>query len=190
MDNVKNRKKGRKSAKRCRCENKELLPTELKELLQKTQADFENYRKLTDKRIAEIREIAAKDIILQILPVLDNFELALKNAKHEDHKAFIHGIELIYSQLNEILRDNSIVPIPSENEMFDPHLHEALMKVDSDLPENMVVEVFQKGFTLNNQVIRHAKVKVSSGRASGKDTSKGDDREKQGKEDTGNAGDS
>lgn len=138
--------------------------TEVTELLQRTQANFENYRKQTEKRVEDIRKMASKDMILQILPVLDNFELALKNSENKEE--FIKGVELIYSQLFSVLENNGVKIINTDNE-FDPFYHEALMKVDSELPENEIVEEFQKGFTLNDKVIRHSKVKVSSGKKPG-----------------------
>ncbi len=134
---------------------------EVTDLLQRTQANFENYRKQTEKRVEEIRKMASKDMILQILPVLDNFELALKNSENKEE--FIKGVELIYSQLFSMLENNGVKIINAEKE-FDPFYHEALMKVDSELSENQIVEEFQKGFTLNDKVIRHSKVKVSSGK--------------------------
>jgi molecular chaperone GrpE len=139
---------------------------EMKELLQRTQANFENYRKQTEKRITEIREMSAKDVILQLLPVIDNFELALKNVESTNQHTpeFIQGVELIYSQLFSIIEDNHLESIKTDGKKFDPYYHEALMKVDSDLPENLVVEELQKGYTLHSKVIRHAKVKISTGK--------------------------
>ncbi|MBU1643697.1 MAG: nucleotide exchange factor GrpE [Nanoarchaeota archaeon] len=138
---------------------------EMKELLQRTQANFENYRKQTEKRIEEIKQIAAKEIIVELLSIVDNFELALKNIGcNEVPKEFKEGIELIYSQLMNILKDRNIKKIPAEGENFNPHFHEALMKVEANLPENKILEVFQDGFTLNGKVLRHAKVKISSGK--------------------------
>ncbi|MFH1396032.1 MAG: nucleotide exchange factor GrpE [archaeon] len=136
---------------------------EMRDLLQRTQANFENYRKQTEKRVEEFQELANKDLILQILPVLDNFELALKNTENKEE--FIKGIELIYSQLFTMLKDNGIKTIEAKKEQqFDPYIHEALMKENSELPENAIIEEFQKGFMLNEKVIRHAKVKLSSGK--------------------------
>lgn len=143
---------------------KENHQQDIVELLQRTQANFENFRKQTEKRVQEIQQFANKDLILQILPVLDNFELALKNCK-SDNKEFVKGIELIYSQIFTILENQNVKVIKTENQKFDPNLHEALMKVDSDKPENTIVEELQKGFVLNDKVIRCAKVKVSAGRA-------------------------
>ena len=139
--------------------------SEVTELLQRTQANFENYRKQTEKRIEEIREMAAKDVILEILPIVDNFELALKNICGEDENSeFIKGIQLIYSQFIGVLADNQVQPFETAGEIFDPYMHEALMKVNSDQPENIIIEEFQKGFTLHGKVIRHAKVKISAGK--------------------------
>ncbi|HLD73193.1 MAG TPA: nucleotide exchange factor GrpE [Candidatus Nanoarchaeia archaeon] len=134
---------------------------EMKDLLQRTQANFENYRKQVDKRVEEIRDMAAKDVILQLLPVLDNLELALKSAD-KNLVEFKKGIELIYSQLFSILENQGVTVI--EAKKFDPYLHEPLLKVESDAPENAILEEFQKGFMLNNRVIRHAKVKLSAGK--------------------------
>ncbi len=134
---------------------------EMKDLLQRTQANFENYRKQVEKRVEEIRDLAAKDVILQLLPVLDNLELALKSAD-KNLVEFRKGIELIYSQLFSILENQGVKVI--EAKKFDPYLHEPLLKVESEAPENSILEEFQKGFMLNNRVIRHAKVKLSAGK--------------------------
>jgi len=154
-------KKAKSSVKK---EEYEQKIAELTDLLQRNQASFENFRKQTEKRIEEIYSSSSKNILLKVLPILDNFELALKNtANHQD---FVQGTELIYSQLNKMLGDEGIKVIETKNKIFDPHLHEALMKVDSDKDENVILEEFQKGFTLNNKVIRHARVKLSSGKKS------------------------
>ena len=135
---------------------------EMVSLLKRTQANFENYRKQSEKRIEEIHKMASKNVILQILPIIDNFNLALKNTPQEKND-FIDGVELIYSQLNSVMKDNGVSIIETENQTFDPYIHEALMKVPSDKPENVILEEFQKGFMMNGQVVRHAKVKVSAG---------------------------
>ena len=135
---------------------------EIKELLQRKQAELENYRKQVEKRFIEAKEFATKDIILQLLPILDNLDLALKSNTHTSE--FVKGVELIYSQFFSVLENNGVRPIDSLKNEFDPYLHEALMKVDSEKPENTIVEELQKGFMLNDKVIRHTKVKVSSGK--------------------------
>ncbi|PIN76568.1 nucleotide exchange factor GrpE [Candidatus Woesearchaeota archaeon CG10_big_fil_rev_8_21_14_0_10_36_11] len=136
---------------------------EMRELLQRTQAQFENYRKQTEKRVIEMEQMASKQIIEQFLPIIDNLELALKN-KCDAKDEFVQGIELIYAQLKTLLADNGIETIKTTNELFDPYFHEALMKVESETPENTIVEEFQKGFMLHGHVIRHAKVTISAGK--------------------------
>ncbi len=135
---------------------------EMKDLLLRTQASFENYRKQTEKRMEEMQKMASREVILQVLPLLDNFNLALKNANCNPEE-FKKGVELIYSQFFNVLEDNGVESIKTDDEMFDPYYHEALMKMASDLPENMIIEEFQKGFLLNGTVIRHSKVKISAG---------------------------
>ena len=140
----------------------ELSAAELTDLLQRTQANFENYRKQTEKRYQEIKGKAAKDLILQLLPVLDNFDLALRNATTAKAEDLLKGIELIYAQLASLLENNGVKVIKAL-ERFNPYQHEALLKVESEQPEGTILEVFQNGFTLSGEVIRPAKVKVSAG---------------------------
>ena len=135
---------------------------EIKDLLLRTQANFENYRKQTEKRIEEIRQMASRNLIIQLLPVLDNFELALKTANTQN-KDFLQGIELIYSQLNSVLSENGVKKI-EEKKMFDPNFHEALMKIESDQPEETILETLQNGYTLHDKMIRVARVKISAGK--------------------------
>lgn len=138
---------------------------ELTTLLKLTQANFENYRKQTEKRIEDIKQFASKDVLMQLLPILDNFKLALETIeKSSQHSEMLKGIELIYAQFDELLANNDVKIIPSENQKFDPYLHEALMKVPSDKKEGMIIEEFQRGYTLNGKVIRHARVKISAGK--------------------------
>ena len=143
---------------------KELSREELTDLLQRTQANFENYRKQTQSYLEEIKKMAARDLVLQLLPIIDNFERALKAApQNQTDKEFVQGIELIHSQLLQLLQQNNILPIETSGKKFDPYYHEALMKVQSEMPADMVLEEFQKGFTMHGKVLRHAKVKISSG---------------------------
>jgi molecular chaperone GrpE len=137
--------------------------TDLTELLQRTQANFENYRKQVEKRIESMKASAALEVITKILPIADNFDLALRNTDHVKHGDFIKGIELIHNQLSVVLKEAGVETIKTEGELFNPHLHEALMKVESELSENTIIEELQKGFMLSGQVIRHARVKISAG---------------------------
>ncbi len=134
----------------------------LKDLLLRTQANFENYRKQTQKRMEELQQMAARDVLVQLLPVIDNLELALKNANPSHLEDFVKGVTLISDQFTTLLGELGVHSIPTDGK-FDPFLHEAIMKSPSDKSENIILEEFQRGFTLNGKVIRHAKVKVSAG---------------------------
>ncbi|MBI4983123.1 nucleotide exchange factor GrpE [Candidatus Woesearchaeota archaeon] len=144
-------------------EQKQKELEELTELLKRTQASFENYRKNTEKRLEEFQQLVTKDLLLQLLPLLDNFELALKTSTNniEDLKK---GVEMIYSQLFTLLESQGLELIPTENKRFDLYYHEALIKEESSESEGTILEELQKGFLLNGRVIRHAKVKISSGK--------------------------
>ena len=138
---------------------------EITDLLKRTQANFENYRKQSELRMQDMVKLAGKQVILQVLPVVDHLELALKNCAIEKNQPeFYEGIQLINSQLQAVLENNAVHPIETVGRKFDPYLHEALLKVSSDDEEGMILEEFQKGYLLHNQVIRHAKVKISSGK--------------------------
>src|SRR3989344_542293 len=153
----------------------ELSIEELTDLLKRTQANFENYRKQTQTYIEDIKKMAARDILLQVLPILDNFELALKvDLQDQANMEFVQGINLIHAQLLQLLQHNDVVQIEAIGKNFDPYYHEALMKVPSEAPANKILEEFQKGFTMQGKVLRHAKVKVSAGQAAG--TSQKDDQ--------------
>lgn len=140
---------------------------ELTDLLQRTHANFENYRKQMQAHIEDIRKMAAKEVILQLLPIVDNFALALKSVPaHERKKDFVHGMELIHSQLMQLLQNNNVTTMETTGKDFDPYYHEALMKVPSEVPANKIMEEFQKGFLMQGKVLRHAKVKISAGNGS------------------------
>ncbi len=137
---------------------------ELKDLLLRTQANFENYRKQMEKRMDELKQMAGKDILVQLLPIIDEFQLALRSMnENTSTQDMMKGMELLYAQLNALLEHNNVQPIPTESVPFDPYYHEALMKVVSHLPENTILEEFQKGYTLQGKVLRHARVKLSAG---------------------------
>lgn len=140
---------------------KEQQIKDLTETLQRLQAEFENYKKQVEKRTPEMEKMAAKKIISELLPVLDSFELALKNK--DNPKDCVDGIELVYSQLFSILEKQGLKPIQAVGEKFDPYKHEALLKEESEEEEDMVIDEMQKGYSLNSQVIRFSKVKLSKG---------------------------
>ena len=146
---------------------------DLTDLLQRTQANFENYRKQTEKRVEDLKQMFSKDLLLKILPLVDNFDLAFKhNCSPAD---FQKGMELIYAQLIATLEEQKVAAIEVEGKKFDPFLHEALIKVDSEKPAGTILEAFQRGFTFDSKVLRLAKVKISSGvKPSKSDNSKSD----------------
>ncbi|MFA5363177.1 MAG: nucleotide exchange factor GrpE [Candidatus Omnitrophota bacterium] len=128
------------------------------------QADFENTRKRIERERQEFVKFANENIIVELLNVLDDLERTVETAesKHQDLSAFLKGVEMILAHLYELLKKYDVKPIDAKGKIFDPHFHEALMQVDdNDLPEHTVVEELQKGYLLNDRVIRTAKVKVS-----------------------------
>ena len=165
-------------------EAKKLSPeeqlVEMTDILKRTQANFENYRKQSELRMQEMIKVAGKHVIMQLLPVIDHFELSLKHCTIEKNQPeFYEGIQLIHSQMQVLLEQNGVHPIETVGKKFDPYLHEALLKVPSGDEEGMILEEFQKGYLLHNQVIRHAKVKISSGKGDGPELVKEKQTEKQ-----------
>ena len=142
--------------------DKEEKTKEMTDLLQRTQANFENYQKQTDRRVEEMQQIIMKNTLLKLLPLVDTFELSLKHTSSAQE--FKQGMELIYAQLLTLLEEEGAQSFKSAGEKFDPYYHEALLKVDSELPENTILEEFQKGFMIDGKVLRHAKVKISTGK--------------------------
>ena len=128
------------------------------------QADFENTRKRLEKEKQDFVKFANEGIILELLNILDDLErtLGLAQPNHQYLPAFLKGVEMILAHLYEMLKEYGVKPLEAEGKLFDPHYHEALMQVENkDVPEHTVVEELQKGYMLNDRVIRTAKVKVS-----------------------------
>jgi molecular chaperone GrpE len=141
-------------------ENKNDKIKELTDTLQRTQAEFVNFKNRTEKETRQILQYGAYDAVKKILPVIDSFELALKSNK--DDSDFKKGIEMVYAQLLDILKQEGLVPINALNQKFDPYKHEVLMKGDSDKDSDIVIEELQKGFMFKDRVIRTSKVKISN----------------------------
>jgi molecular chaperone GrpE len=128
------------------------------------QADFENSRKRQEKEKLDFFKFANEGLVVELLNVLDDLErtLELSQSQHQDLAAFLKGVEMILAHLYEMLKAQGVKPIEAEGKLFDPHYHEALMQVESeDVPEHTIVEELQKGYLLNDRVIRTSKVKVS-----------------------------
>ena len=134
---------------------------ELTDRLTRQMAEFDNYRKRTEKEKASMYVIGAKDVIEKLLPVVDNFERGLANANLED--PFADGMNKIYKQLTTMLTDLGVTAIESVGKEFDPNIHNAVMHVeDEEVGENIVVEEFQKGYMYKDSVVRHSMVKVAN----------------------------
>jgi len=132
--------------------------------LLRLQADFENTRKRLEKEKQDFIRFANEGVIVELLDILDDLERAvdLAESKHQDLPAFLKGVEMILAHLYDMLKVYGVKPIEASGKLFDPNLHEALMQVeDKARPENTIMEELQKGYLLNDRVIRTAKVKVS-----------------------------
>lgn len=150
------------SVKSDKADKKDQKIQELNEKLMRTMAEFDNFRKRSEKEKSAMFEIGAKDIIEKILPVIDNFERGLDSITEEEKSsAFVQGIEAIYKQLLNALTDAGVTPIEAVGKEFDPNLHNAVMHAEDDsLGENIVADEFQKGYMYKETVVRHSMVKV------------------------------
>jgi molecular chaperone GrpE len=133
---------------------------QLVDRLARLQAEFENARKRADREKVEYRDYATGNVVEQFLPVVDNFELALKsNGTAEQLR---HGVELIVKQMDEVLRQLQVSPIATVGEVFDPRVHEALGSVErDDLPDQHVAEEIRRGYKLRERMLRPALVRVA-----------------------------
>lgn len=137
---------------------------ELNDRLQRNLAEFQNFRNRTEKEKAAMFEVGARSVLEKILPVVDNFERGLAAVPEEDKEAsFVTGMDMIYKQLLKTLEDMGVKEIEAAGVEFNPELHNAVMHIEDDsLGENTVAEVFQKGYTYHDIVLRHAMVKVAN----------------------------
>lgn len=137
---------------------------ELTDKVRRQLAEFDNFRKRTEKEKAAMFEVGAKSVIEKILPVIDNFERGLASVP-EDKKEdpFVQGMEMTYKQLMTTLESLDVKPIEAVGAPFDPNLHNAVMHVDDEnLGENVVAQEFQKGYTYRDTVVRHSMVQVAN----------------------------
>ncbi len=161
-EDAKEKKKlfGRKPKK----DSKDEKIEELTDRVTRQMAEFDNFRKRTEREKAAMYEIGAKDIIEKILPVVDNFERGLAAVPEEQKEdSFVTGMEMIYKQIMTTLESVGVKPIEAVGTEFNPDLHNAVMHVeDEEAGDNMVVEEFQKGYTYRDSVVRHSMVKVAN----------------------------
>ena len=137
---------------------------ELEDRVKRQMAEFDNFRKRTEKEKSHMYEVGARDVIEKILPVVDNFERGLAAVPEEEKtNPVIDGMDKVYRQLMTILTDMGVTPIDAVGKEFDPNFHNAVMHVeDEELGENVVAEEFQKGYLYKDTVIRHSMVKVAN----------------------------
>lgn len=151
---------GRKNKK----DKKDEKIEELTDKLTRQMAEFDNFRKRTEKEKSQMYEVGAKDIIEKILPVVDNFERGLAAVAEEDKEhPFMQGMDKVYKQLMTTLDEIGVKPIEAVGQEFNPDFHNAVMHVeDENYGENVVAQVLQKGYKIGDRVVRYAMVKVAN----------------------------
>jgi molecular chaperone GrpE len=133
---------------------------ELRDQLLRRQADFENFRRRIERERSEFAQYAGMELVGELLPILDNFERALKT--ETSNQDYAKGVELIYQRLFETLKKMGLEPIEAEGRPFDPYVHEAVERAEADgVEDHTVLEVFQKGYNFRGRLLRPAMVKVA-----------------------------
>jgi molecular chaperone GrpE len=139
----------------------------LQDRLLRRQAEFENYRKRADRERNEYVQSASAELVRELLNVLDSFDLAIRNSSSEGSAGedMLRGLDLVYKQFLDTLGRFGLKAIEAKGQTFDPNFHQAISTVPSDdVPENIVVEEFRRGYTLNGKLLRAAMVSVSAGK--------------------------
>lgn len=137
---------------------------ELNDRLMRTMAEFDNFRKRSEREKSQMFDIGAKNIVEKILPVVDNLERGLATVPEKDKEdAFVQGVEKVYKQLMTTLEAVGVTPIEAVGTEFNPDFHNAVMHVEDDgLGENIIAEELQKGYMYKESVVRHSMVKVAN----------------------------
>ena len=137
---------------------------ELTDRVQRQMAEFDNFRKRTEKEKAAMFEVGAKSVIEKLLPTVDSFERGFVSVTEEQKEdPFVQGMEKVYRQLMTSLESIGVKPIEAVGQKFDPNYHNAVMHVeDEEADENVIVEEFQKGYLYRDTVVRHSMVKVAN----------------------------
>lgn len=153
-----------KKDKKPKKDKKDIQIEELTDKYKRTMAEFDNFRKRTEKEKTAMYEIGAKDIVEKMLPIVDNFERGLAGLSEEEKAgAFADGMDKVYKQMMKALEEAGVKPIEAVGCTFDPNLHNAVMHIDDEsFGENVVAEEFQKGYTYRDSVVRHSMVKVAN----------------------------
>ncbi len=150
--------------KKNKTDKKDEQIADLTDRVQRQMAEFDNFRKRTEKEKSQMFDMGAKSIIEKVLPVIDNFERALAGvAEDAAEDAFVDGMNKIYKQMFQMLEQAGVSPIEAVGKEFDPNYHNAVMHIEDDsFGENEIVEEFQKGYMYHESVIRHSMVKVAN----------------------------
>ena len=140
------------------------LTAQLDDLRKRNLAEFENFRKRTEKEKSTMFEMGAKSVVEKLLPIIDNFERGFAGLSEEQMSdPFVSGMDMVYKQLVKALADMGVEPIEAVGKPFDPNLHNAVMHVeDENLGENTVAQEFQKGYLYHGSVVRHSMVQVAN----------------------------
>ena len=143
---------------------KDKVIEELQDRVKRQMAEFDNFRKRTEKEKSAMFEMGASDIIKKLLPIVDNFERGFKSITDEEKEtAFAKGMDMVYKQTVKMLEDAGVKAIDAVGKEFDPEFHNAVMHVDDDsVDDNIIVEEFEKGSPYKDSVIRHSMVKVAN----------------------------
>ena len=139
------------------------LASEYLDHLQRLQAEFDNYKKRVDREKAELIEYASAELVSELIDIMENLERGVASAKgSDDIDSIVKGMEIVSTQLKDILGSRGLKPIEAVGKKFDPHYHEAMMMTPTDeYPYNTVIEEFQQGYMIKDKVIRYSKVRVS-----------------------------
>lgn len=143
---------------------KDAVIADLQDRVKRQMAEFDNFRKRTDKEKSAMFEMGASDVIKKLLPVVDNFERGFKSITDDEKETpFAKGMDMVYKQTMKMLEDLDVKPIEAVGLEFNPDLHNAVMHVDDDsVGESIIIEEFEKGYTYRDTVIRHSMVKVAN----------------------------
>jgi molecular chaperone GrpE len=145
-------------------DQRDAVIADLKDQIKRQMAEFDNFRKRTDKEKSAMFEMGASDVIKKLLPVVDNFERGFKSLTDDEKETpFAKGMDMVYKQTLKMLDELNVKPIEAVGQEFNPELHNAVMHVeDESAGENIIVEEFEKGYTYRETVIRHSMVKVAN----------------------------
>lgn len=133
---------------------------ELKELLLRRQAEFDNFRKRTEKERSEFVQYAGMELVREILPILDDFERSTKS--EGGNPEYVKGVQMIYTRMFETLKKQGLEPIETAGQEFDPHLHQAVERVETkDSPDGAILGEFQRGYNFKGKLLRPSMVKVA-----------------------------